>query len=109
MAIFDRIVGTEDPRIPVHTLSAVLQEYGFGHMTAAQAKACLGPISSSEASELQLLLDAVVNGSPGMEITGTTTQARLARAQLVHHVLLLVEAVADPYTTPAAVRARLGI
>jgi len=105
MALYERLIGGgEVAKMPVHQFVATLGEFGRGTITGAQAQAILvsvsgTPLSAEDITEAQALLATV---------TGTAT-AKLARASLIDHVLLLAEAGAPGYDTPALVKTRLGV
>lgn len=94
----------QDAKIPVHAGQAILAEFARGNLTGAQAQAAVvavsgAPLTAAEITEAQALIGS---------ITGTAA-AKLARVSEIDHVLLLAEARAPGYDTPALVRARLGL
>lgn len=98
MALYERLMGIETPKLSPHHLMAVLAEVQRGTMTGAQASAFLG-LDTDERSEATTLFGT---------FTGNVAQ-KLARALEVHDVLLLAEGRRAPYDTAAAVRTRLGV
>lgn len=105
MALYARLIGTvETGKIPVHVFQATLAEFARTRITGAQAQAIISassgePLTAAEVTEAQTLLAT---------ITGSVT-AKLARATEVDHVLLLAEARAPGYDTPALIATRLGV
>lgn len=105
MALYERLLGGDDvAKIPVHAFQATLAEFARGVITGAQAQAIINavsgaPLSPEDVTEAQALLAT---------ITGSTT-AKLARAALIDHVLLLADIRAPGYDTPQALRTRLGV
>lgn len=110
MGLYERLMGLGDdlngtsPKLPVHQFQATLAEYGRGRLTGAQAQAIVSslsgaPLTPAEVSEAQTLLGTV---------TGSAT-AKLARVTEIDHVLVLAESRAPGYSTPAEVKARLGV
>lgn len=78
----------------------------LGNMTGAEASAelLLDVAEQQEALDLRALILAVTNNN-------ATTQRllRIAKAQEIENVLILLERGVAPFDTPAAVRARLGV
>lgn len=93
MALYPRIIGLEEPKIPVHAFYATAGEFARGHITGVQARTLLG-LSVAEAIEAQTLVNRVVSGA--------------LSADEVHAVLLMAEAGLH-YTTEASIKARLGV
>jgi hypothetical protein len=116
MALIERLMGLEEPRIPIHQFQAIAAEWARGNMTGAQAQdaiaTCsqrfpgdpLAPLDSAAVAEAQ----ALVNTVP----TGSTTENKADRAIrwfVIDQVLLIASQATPPYDTAAAVRTRLGI
>lgn len=104
MALYDRLMGLAEPRIPVHYFSATMGEFARGRITGGQAQAIINaasgaPLSPSEVTEATTLLGT---------ITGSAT-VKIARAKEIDDVLMLAEQNFAPYDTPALVKARLGV
>jgi hypothetical protein len=104
VALYDRILGIVEPKIPVHQFQAALAEFGRNRLTGAQAQAIIeftsgAPLDAAGVTEAQTLLGTV---------TGSAS-ARLARVTEIDHVLLLAESKAPGYDTVALVKARLGV
>lgn len=91
MALIERLMGLETPKIPTHQFMAAYAEFKRSQMTSAQVIAAFN-LTAAEQTEATNLL-------------GVST---LTRAD-VHDVLMLAEQRIAPYTTAAAVRTRLGI
>src|SRR3972149_10089051 len=98
MALYERIMGLEEPKISPHVFLPVLAEFHRGRITQSQAESILG-LSASEKIEAQTLL-ATFSG---------TIQAKLVRAIEVEDVLILAEKLVDPYDTPTKIKLRLGV
>jgi hypothetical protein len=103
VSIYDRVLGVEKPRIPVHQFQAILAEFARGRLTGAQAQAAVEqisgePLDQAEVAEAQTLLAT---------FTGSAT-AKLARAKEVDDVLLLASMLVQ-YDTSASLKARLGV
>ena len=104
----ERFMGWQeiDRKIPVHAGQAILAEFARGNLTGAEAQAAVvavsgAPLTAAEVTEAQALI-ASINAASG-------AAAKLARVSEIDHVLLLAEARAPGYGTPALVRARLGL
>ncbi len=91
MALLDRILGTEAPKIPAHQFVAALAEYKRGEVTGAQVATAFG-LSQPEIAALGNWLSRLDNNSINREI--------------VDDVLMLGEA---GYYTKAQVQNRLGV
>ena len=91
MALLDRIIGTEEPKIPVHQFMAALAEYKRGAVTGAQVVAAFD-LSTEETAALDTWL------------SNLDTDA--INRDLIHDVLLLAE---DGLYTKATVITRLGV
>lgn len=59
MGLYERLTGSESPRIPVHLFSGVLGEWERGKLSSAQAAAALG-LSAGEQTEAATLLANIV-------------------------------------------------
>ena len=91
MALLDRLLGTEEPKLPVHEFMAGLAEYKRGAITGAQVVSAFN-LSGTEATQLQGFLD---------NLDGDTISR-----ELIHDVLLLGE---GGYYTKTQVKNRLGV
>lgn len=103
MALVERIMGLEEPRIPVHHFFAAQSEVAHGTLTVAQVKNFL-QMDAATAAEY----DALIALAP----TGSTTAARLNRLDYInqmHAVFILAENQYPQYSTPAEVRLKLGL
>lgn len=94
MALYERLMGIETPKIPVHDFYSMLAERKRGQVTNAQVIAAFS-LSASEQVEL-LALWARVNNN-------------LISAAEVDDVLILAESMIAPYNTAATVKTRLGV
>ena len=109
MPLVERLLGLEEPKIPIHAFQAVVSEWAKGKLTAAQAQTALtwnsgAPLDQASIDETL----ALVNTIPA----GTTTAQQAARALRlieIDQVLLLADTLTPPYDTAASVRARLGL
>lgn len=106
MALYDRILGDVEPKIPVHAFQALLAEFGRGQITGAQAQSAIFTLTGESldqdgVTEAQALL-ATVTAQSG-------TVNRLARVKLIDDVLLLAESRVTGYSTPALIKTRLGV
>lgn len=91
MALLDRLIGTEEPKLPVHQFMAALAEYKRAAITGPQIVSAFD-LSAGEATSLQDFLDNL-------------DSVAIDRS-MIHDVLLLAEA---GYYTKAQVQARLGV
>lgn len=94
MALYERLVGFENPKIPVHQFMALLAERRRGQVTNQQVVDALG-LDPAERTELLALV--------------TRVQADTLTAIEIHDVLMLAEAGWAPYGSVAAVKARFGV
>lgn len=103
MALVERLMGQEEPKIPVHDFFAAAQEIIMGRLTTAQVKNALG-LDVEAAAEF----DAIAATAP----TGSTATALANKALWVHgmhSIFILAEGNYAGYNTPANVRSKLGI
>lgn len=103
MALVERLMGTETPKIPVHDFFAACHELVMGRLTVAQIKTALNMDASAQSE-----FDTMVALAP----TGSTALATAQKAQYVesmHSVFILAEGGYAGYNTPANVRSKLGI
>lgn len=94
MGIYERLLGLEDPKIPVHAFYSMVTERRRARVTQQQVIDAFG-LSAGEQTELTTL----VNRIAANKITGPE----------VHEVLMLAESALAPYTTVAAVKTRFGV
>jgi hypothetical protein len=105
MPLYERLMGLEDGKPPIHSFQATLGEFARNRINGTQAQAIIAhsaegiPLTAGEVTEAQALL-ATVTGS---------ASARLARVAEIDHVLMLAERLAPGYDTAAAIRSRLGV
>lgn len=103
MALVERLMGLEEPKIPVHDFFAAAQEIIAGRLTVAQVKTALALDTAGESE-----FDAIAATAP----TGSTAAALANKALWVHSmhaVFILAEGGYAGYDTPAGVRNKLGI
>jgi hypothetical protein len=103
MALVERLMGLEEPKIPVHDFFAAQQEVVNGTLTAAQVKTYLGMDAAAQAE-----YDTLIALYP----TGTTAVAYFNKSTFisrVHSVFILAEQGYPGYDTAAGVRAKLGL
>lgn len=91
MGLYERLQGSVEPKLPVHTFTAAAAEVARGKVSATVAADALG-LSQAERVEANALITLVTNGT-------------LQRVE-VHDVLLLLEA---GYYTVAQTKTRLGV
>lgn len=96
MGLYERILGTEQPRVRVHQLRGCIAEFKRGNMTALQARTGLG-LDDAAAADVTALLARV--GTGGGQLS----------SQEVEDVLFLLERAIAPYDSVAAVKTRFGI
>lgn len=99
MALFARLVGTEEPKLGVHQFMAALSELARGRMIRADIVTAFG-LSASEDAELGAIIEKV-----GRVITPSD---RLFSIHELEQVLILAEAGLR-YTTDASAKTRLGL
>lgn len=109
MALIERLMGIESPKIPVHQFQSILAEWARGNMTGQQALDAVIFLSGSglnagEIAEAQTLVNSVPTGT-----TSLLKAERALRIQEIDQVFLLVDIQCPPYNNPATVRTRLGI
>jgi hypothetical protein len=94
MPLYERLMGLDDPKLPVHQFMAMVGERVRNQVTTQQ------------------VVDAFAL-SPDEVTDATTLTQRVTSAALnkdeVHDVLLLAERLTPPYDTVAAVKTRLGV
>lgn len=109
MALIERLMGLEDPRIPVHQFQAIAAERARGNISPAQAQAAIeassgAPLDSGEVAEALALIATVPTGS-----TADEKASRALRLFEIDQVLLMASQQLAPYNDPAVVRTRLGL
>lgn len=103
MALIERLMDLEEPRIPVHDFFAAAMEIVAGRLTVTQVKTALNLNAAAQAE-----FDALAATAP----TGSTATALANKALWVHSmhaVFILAEGGYAGYNTPTAVRNKLGI
>jgi len=109
VALIERLMAIESPRIPIHQFQALQAEWVRGNITSAQCQDAIilltgTALDSAAAAEVVALVATVP--------VGTTSAIKADRALKlldIDQVLLLAEQHIVPYDTPAAVRIRLGL
>jgi len=103
MALVERLMALEEPRIPVHVFFAAQSEIIRGALTVAQVKSFLNMDVAAKTE-----YDLLVATAP----TGTSATALANKALFVdklHSIFMLAEGRYPQYSTPSEVRAKLGI
>lgn len=103
MALVERLLGLEVPKIPVHDFFAAAHEIIMGRLTVAQVKTALAMDAAAQAE-----FDALSATAP----TGSAATALANKALWIHSmhaVFILAEGGYVGYATPAQVRTKLGI
>ena len=103
MALIERLMGLEEPKIPVHAFFAAQGEVIAGRLTLEQVKTFLSMDAAAQAE-----YDTLAATAP----TGTTAAAVAAKAiflEKIHGVFILAEGQYPGYSTPAEIRTVLGI
>ena len=98
MALFARLVGSEEPKLPVHQFMAALSELARGQMTRAEIVTAFD-LTVAEDADLGLVIQRAQQ-----ELTVT---ARLLWLHELEQVLILAEGGLR-YTTASSARLRLG-
>lgn len=93
MGLYERIVGTELPKLPVHQFQAAVAEFKRGKFTGNQVATAFA-LSAAEKTEATTLLAQITSNA--------------VTAAEVQDVLCLAEA-GYLYADAAAVRTRLGV
>jgi hypothetical protein len=103
MALVERLMGLEEPKIPVHAFFAAAQEVINGRLTTAQVKSFLEMDAAAQA-EYDTIGATAPSGS-----TALATAQKSLWLEGIHGIFLLAEGAYAGYSTPAAVRTKLGI
>jgi hypothetical protein len=103
MALVERLMGLEEPKIPVHDFFAAAQEIIAGRLTAAQVKTALA-LDASASTEFDTIAATAPTGS-----TATALANKGLWVHSIHSVFILAEGGYAGYNTPAGVRSKLGI
>lgn len=101
--LYERLMGLQEPKIPVHTFFSVMQEYMLGNVSGAQATAAFD-LDAGEQAEALALRDRLLSESS----SNGNLQRRLKALEL-ENVLICAEGEVEPYTTVEAVKTRLGV
>ena len=100
MGLYERLGGTEQPKIAVHDFMSALQESVLGHMSNAQVTANFA-LTAGEQTEALTLKAKVTEPASAAD--------KYIRGFEYENVLILWETKKAPYTTVAAVKTRLGV
>lgn len=103
MALVERLMGLEEPKIPVHDFFAACLKVAMGKRTVAQIKTVFAMNAAAQAE-----FDALVALAPA----GTNATALANRALYVediHATFVLAESGYQTFSTPSEIRAELGI
>lgn len=103
MALVERLMGLEEPKIPIHSFFAAQSEVARGAITVQQVKNFLN-MDASAAAEYDALIALYPSGS--------TTAAQLNQLRYInqmHAVFVLAEKKYPQYSTAAEVRSKLGL
>jgi len=106
MALVERLMHLDpDParNMSVHTFFAAITEVQAGQLTAAQVQTYLA-MTAADIAEWDAIAALMPTGS-----TATAMANKALWMSRVHAVFILAEQRAPLYSTPAEVRARLGI
>lgn len=103
MALYDRMMRFQEPKIPVHQFFSAMQEYALGNITGAQIISIFN-LDAGEQTEALALYNRIMT-----ESAQNGSIARRVKALEFENVLILAENLIEPYTTVAAVKTRLGV
>jgi hypothetical protein len=103
MALVERLMGLEEPKIPVHDFFAAAMEIIAGRLTTTQVKNAL-ELDAAGQAEFDTLAATAPTGS-----TATALANKALWVHSMHSVFVLAEGSYAGYNTPAAVRSKLGI
>jgi len=103
MALIERLMALEEPRIPVHTFFAANHERIEGRVTRAEVIAMFA-MDGAATTEYDALAALAPTGTQALDI------ARKAMfINKIHAVFMLADWRAAGYATPAQVRLKLGL
>lgn len=97
MSLYTRLLGLDEPRIPVHGFTASVAERARGQATAADVNAAWG-LAAAEQTELETLYLRFTTG----------VQANRLTREIFEDVLMLGE-MRKAYFTEAGLKTRLGV
>lgn len=103
MALVERLMGLEDPKIPVHDFFAAQQQVAAGQITISNVKSFL-QMDTAAAAEYDALIALYPTGT-----TATAVWNKVMYLQNCHAVFILAEEKYPGYDTPALVRAKIGL
>jgi len=103
MALVERLMNLETPRIPIHDFFAMQSEIIRGPLTVAVVKSMLNMDTAAQV-EYDLL---VATAPTGISATELANKALFLHSQ--HSIFILAEGRYPGYSTPTEVRLQLGI
>lgn len=103
MALVERLMFLEEPRIPTHTFFAANHERIEGRLTR-QEVIDLFAMDAATIVEYDLLAATAPTGTNALQ-----TALKAIFIEKIHAIFILAGARATGYDTPAAVRVKLGI
>jgi hypothetical protein len=109
MGLYERLLGIELPKIPIHQFQSIVAEYARGRITGTQANDLIEEMTgvrldAGAAIEIQTLVDTFPVGT-----TALITANRAIRTHEVDQVLLLADKKLAGYNTAALLKTRLGV
>lgn len=103
MALIERLMGIENPKIHVHTFFSAAHERVHGAMTRQNAIDAFG-MDAAAIAEYDVLAATAPTGTNALQ-----TALKAMWVNRIHAVLILAEDGVAGYNTAAAVRTKLGI
>jgi hypothetical protein len=94
MGLYERLLGTEEPKIPVHEFYGMMADRRRNKVTSQQIID-------------HFALDVTAQGE--LETLVTRMSKNLVTAPEIHEVLIAAEAGAAPYDTVAEIKTRFGV
>lgn len=101
--LIERLIGLEEPKIPVHAFFSAVQEYAIGTITGQQVVEAFD-LNAEEANEALAIYDRIM-----AEPESDGGMLRRLKGMELENVLILAESGVLDFVTPEIVRARLGI
>lgn len=103
MALVERLMGLEDPKIPVHDFFAAVSEVINGRLTSAQVKTFLA-LDAAASTQYDLIAATAPTGNAALNVA-----QKALWTEGMHAVFVLAERRYPGYDTAAGVRTKLGI
>jgi len=103
MALIERLMNLEQPRIPVHDFFAAQSAVIRGELTVAQVKSALNMDIAAQI-EYDLLVATAPTGTSATELAN-----KALFISSIHSIFILAEGRYPGYSTPTEVRLRLGL